>query len=150
RAAHHVRSHRTADAALHSGGYLEPPDAHILGWRVGAIWNVARQRLWCGCGSMPWLFLISPSHFFPDGRLVKTTRYWTSGLTMPALKALTPKDWRVTLVDELVSPVDMNHHADVVGIGAMGPQIGRAYELADAFRARGKKVVLGGPWVTLA
>jgi radical SAM superfamily enzyme YgiQ (UPF0313 family) len=31
----------------------------------------------------------------------------------------------------------------------MGPQIARAYELADHFRARGKKVVLGGTWVTL-
>jgi radical SAM superfamily enzyme YgiQ (UPF0313 family) len=31
----------------------------------------------------------------------------------------------------------------------MGPQIARAYDLADHFRARGKKVVLGGTWVTL-
>jgi radical SAM superfamily enzyme YgiQ (UPF0313 family) len=94
--------------------------------------------------------LISPSHHLGDGRLVKTTRYWTSGLTMPALKALTPKGWQVDIVDELVSDVDLNHPADVVGIGAMGPQISRAYDLADAFRARGKKVVLGGPWVSLA
>jgi radical SAM superfamily enzyme YgiQ (UPF0313 family) len=69
---------------------------------------------------------------------------------MPALKALTPKDWDVTIVDELVSDVDLDRPCDVVGIGAMGPQINRAYELADAFRARGKKVVLGGPWVSLA
>ena len=39
--------------------------------------------------------------------------------------------------------------ADVVGITAMGPQIRRAYDLADHFRARGKQVVLGGTWVTL-
>jgi radical SAM superfamily enzyme YgiQ (UPF0313 family) len=69
---------------------------------------------------------------------------------MPALKALTPKDWDVRIVDELVSDVDLDAPCDVVGIGAMGPQISRAYELADAFRARGKKVVLGGPWVSLA
>ena len=31
----------------------------------------------------------------------------------------------------------------------MGPQIRRAYDLADHFRARGKRVVLGGTWVTL-
>ncbi len=99
---------------------------------------------------MPSLYLVSPTHRLKSGQLVKTTRYWTSGLTMPALKALTPRDWDVTIVDELVSDVDLDHPADVVGIGAMGPQIGRAYELADAFRARGKKVVLGGPWVSLA
>lgn len=98
----------------------------------------------------PRLYLVSPSHHLADGRLVKTTRYWTSGLTMPALKALTPKDWTVDIVDELIADVDLDHPADVVGIGAMGPQIARAYDLADAFRARGKKVVLGGPWVSLA
>src|SRR5207249_2916083 len=32
---------------------------------------------------------------------------------------------------------------------AMGPQIRRAFDLADHFRARGKKVVLGGTWVSL-
>ena len=99
---------------------------------------------------MPRLYLVSPSHYLQDGRLVKTTRYWTSGLTMPALKALTPREWQVDIVDELMNDVDLDHPADVVGIGAMGPQIARAYDLADAFRARGKKVVLGGPWVTLA
>ena len=99
---------------------------------------------------MPSLYLVSPSHRLGNGQLVKTTRYWTSGLTMPALKALTPKEWDVTIVDELVGEVDLDRACDVVGIGAMGPQIGRAYELADAFRARKKKVVLGGPFVSLA
>jgi radical SAM superfamily enzyme YgiQ (UPF0313 family) len=99
---------------------------------------------------MPSLYLVSPSHYLADGRLVKTTRYWTSGLTMPALKALTPAGWDVTIQDELIGDVDLDRRCDVVGIGAMGPQIARAYDLADAFRARGKKVVLGGPWVSLA
>jgi radical SAM superfamily enzyme YgiQ (UPF0313 family) len=99
---------------------------------------------------MPSLYLVSPSHYLADGRLVKTTRYWTSGLTMPALKALTPKGWDVTIVDELIGDVDLDKPCDVVGIGAMGPQIARAYDLADAFRRRGRKVVLGGPWVSLA
>ena len=69
---------------------------------------------------------------------------------MPALKALTPAGWDVTIVDELIGDVDLDKRCDVVGIGAMGPQIARAYDLADALRARGKKVVLGGPWVSLA
>jgi radical SAM superfamily enzyme YgiQ (UPF0313 family) len=99
---------------------------------------------------VPSLYLVSPSHHLADGRLVKTTRYWTSGLTMPALKALTPAGWSVRITDELIDDVDLDHPCDVVGIGAMGPQIARAYDLADAFRARGRKVVLGGPWVTLA
>jgi radical SAM superfamily enzyme YgiQ (UPF0313 family) len=96
------------------------------------------------------LYLVSPTHYQRDRTLVKTTRYWTSGLTLPTLKALTPKEWRVDLVDELIDDVDLDHPCDVVGITAMGPQIARAYDLADAFRARGKKVVLGGTWVTIA
>lgn len=93
--------------------------------------------------------LISPSHYLADGKLLRTSRYWTSGLTLATLKALTPVRHQVRLVDELFRDVDLDDDCDVVGIGAMGPQIKRAYELADQFRARGKKVVLGGPWVTL-
>lgn len=96
------------------------------------------------------LLLVSPTHYLRDRSLLKTTQYWTSGLTLPALKALTPAEWEVDLVDELFEDVDVEQPCDVVGITAMGPQIARAYELADAFRARGRKVVLGGPWVTLA
>ncbi|MGH7821928.1 MAG: B12-binding domain-containing radical SAM protein, partial [Candidatus Binatia bacterium] len=77
------------------------------------------------------------------------TRYWTSGTTLPYLKALTPREHRVETVDELFYDVDLDTDADVVGLTAMGPQIARAYDLADEFRARGKKVVLGGTWVTL-
>lgn len=93
--------------------------------------------------------LISPTHYNADGSLHKTTRYWTSGLTLPYLEALTPPGHEVSLVDELFYDVDLDAEVDVVGLTAMGPQIKRAYHLADHFRARGVKVVLGGTWVTL-
>lgn len=95
------------------------------------------------------IHLISPTHYNPDGSLHKTTRYWTSGITLPYLKALTPREYEVTFVDELFYDVDLDHECDVVGITAMGPQIKRAFDLADHFRARGTRVVLGGTWVTL-
>jgi len=94
------------------------------------------------------LLLVSPTHYDPSGGLHKTTRYWTSGTTLPYLKALTPPEWEVTMVDELFGDLP-DGHWDVVGITAMGPQIKRAYDLADRFRAGGSKVVLGGTWVTL-
>ncbi|HZR84378.1 MAG TPA: radical SAM protein [Candidatus Binatia bacterium] len=96
------------------------------------------------------LYLISPTHYQRDGSLVKTTQYWTSGLTLPCLKSLTPPEWEVRLVDELIDDVDLDWPCDVVGIGAMGPQIARAYDLADRFRERGRKVVLGGTWVSIS
>ena len=99
------------------------------------------------------IHLVSPTHYLPDGSLHKTTRYWTSGITLPYLKALTPPPHQVTFTDELMTDLDLarvEREVDVVGITAMGPQIRRAYDLADHFRARGKKVVLGGTWVSLA
>jgi radical SAM superfamily enzyme YgiQ (UPF0313 family) len=96
------------------------------------------------------LLLVSPTHYLRGGALLKTTQYWTSGLTLPTLKALTPAGWEVRLIEELVADIDYDWPCDVVGITAMGPQIARAYELADRFRERGRKVVLGGAWVSLA
>ncbi len=98
------------------------------------------------------IHLISPTHYLPDGSLHKTTRYWTSGITLPYLKALTPPPHEVTFTDELMADLDVaavERDADLVGITAMGPQIRRAYDLADHFRSRGKRVVLGGTWVSL-
>lgn len=95
------------------------------------------------------ILLISPTHYNADGSLHKTTRYWTSGITLPYLKALTPPGHDVAMVDELFYDVDLDFECDVVGITAMGPQIKRAYDLADEFRRRGRRVVLGGTWVTL-
>jgi radical SAM superfamily enzyme YgiQ (UPF0313 family) len=95
------------------------------------------------------ILLISPTHYNRDGSLHRTTRYWTSGTTLPFLKALTPPGHEVAMVDELFHQVDLDSDCDLVGITAMGPQIKRAYDLADHFRARGVRVVLGGTWVTL-
>jgi radical SAM superfamily enzyme YgiQ (UPF0313 family) len=93
--------------------------------------------------------LVAPTHYTADRALHRTTRYWTSGTTLPHLKALTPREHEVRMVDELFYDVDLETDADVVGLTAMGPQIARAYDLGDHFRDRGKKVVLGGTWVTL-
>ncbi len=62
--------------------------------------------------------------------------------------ALTPADWQVTIVDEKIEPLDLNQEADLVGITAMTTTVQRAYEIADHFRRRGIKVVLGGMHVS--
>src|SRR4029450_1291902 len=80
------------------------------------------------------IHLISPTHYLPDGSLHKTTRYWTSGTTLPYLKELTPPPHEVSFTDELMHDLDVariEREADVVGLTAMGPQIRRADELAD-------------------
>ncbi len=58
--------------------------------------------------------------------------------------ALTTPEWEVEIIDEKVDGMDFNQHADLVGITAMTPAANRAYEIADAFREKGIKVVMGG------
>lgn len=64
------------------------------------------------------------------------------GLAMVA--ALTPPDIEVSLIDENVTTIDFQKEPDLVGITALTTTAQRAYEIADAFRAKGAKVVLGG------
>ena len=78
------------------------------------------------------IHLISPTHYLRDGSLHKTTRYWTSAITLPYLKALTPSPHQVDFTDELMSDLDLariDREADVVGITAPST---RAYAEAKA------------------
>ena len=77
-------------------------------------------------------------------------------LWMFLLKALTPSGHEVILVDgnaqrmtvpELVDYI-IENKVGLVGIGAMTRMIAKAYRVADAVRAAGVKVVMGGPHVT--
>ena len=62
--------------------------------------------------------------------------------------ALTPPDWEVKIVDEKIEPLDLNQPADLVGITTMTTTVKRGYEIADHFRRRGIKVVMGGMHVS--
>ncbi|HEU4440354.1 MAG TPA: radical SAM protein [Methylomirabilota bacterium] len=62
-----------------------------------------------------------------------------------AVAASIPTDrYEVVLTDENIEAVDFDLKADLVGISAMTAYVNRGYEIADAFRARGIPVVMGG------
>jgi radical SAM superfamily enzyme YgiQ (UPF0313 family) len=63
---------------------------------------------------------------------------------MATIAALTPPEVEVSLVDENVTRIDYLKDVDLVGITSLTSTSQRAYEIADTFRAMGKKVVLGG------
>jgi radical SAM superfamily enzyme YgiQ (UPF0313 family) len=66
-----------------------------------------------------------------------------------AVSALIPEDeYEVVLTDENIEPIDFDLKADLVGITAMTSYVKRGYEIADAFRARGVPVVMGGVHVS--
>ncbi len=69
-------------------------------------------------------------------------------LSLTLLAALTPDEHEVSLVD-VFSGDQVNYEADVdlVAITVRTPLAVAAYEIADRFLKRGKKVVLGGPHV---
>ena len=60
------------------------------------------------------------------------------------IAAITPEsDWVVEAIDEGLRPCRFED-ADLVGIGALSMNVGRAYELAQGYRRRGVPVVMGG------
>ena len=60
------------------------------------------------------------------------------------LAANTPADVDVSLTDAYLEDVNYNEHADLVGITCLTPSALEAYKIADRFRSKGVKVVLGG------
>src|SRR4029434_4851809 len=84
------------------------------------------------------------------------TRNFMPHLWMFLLQALTPPGHKVILVDGNTNNVDEERIAqfvreqkiDLVGIGSMTRMIQKAYRMADAIRAAGVPVVMGGPHVT--
>jgi radical SAM superfamily enzyme YgiQ (UPF0313 family) len=65
-------------------------------------------------------------------------------ITLPHLAGITPEKHKVTIVNENYDTINYNSDVDLVGITCYTMTAPRVYEIADEFRKRGKKVVLGG------
>jgi radical SAM superfamily enzyme YgiQ (UPF0313 family) len=65
-------------------------------------------------------------------------------LGIHTVMACTPAGTRVRLVDEYLTPIDFGVDTDAIALSAKTSCATRAYEIADGFRRRGKKVILGG------
>ena len=89
----------------------------------------------------------------PDNQVTKN---YMPHLWMFVLQAVTPPGHRVFLIDGNAQPMTRADIFDFVkendiqlaGIGAMTRMAARAYQMADAIRSAGAKVVMGGPHVT--
>jgi radical SAM superfamily enzyme YgiQ (UPF0313 family) len=84
------------------------------------------------------------------------TRNFMPHLWMFLLQSLTPQGHEVILIDGNAQPMDeaqiaqfvVDQKIGLVGIGAMTRMVAKAYRIADAIRAVGVPVVMGGPHVT--
>lgn len=65
-------------------------------------------------------------------------------LNLALLAGLTPDAWEVDVVDESVQPLNFDDPVDVAAITALTAVAPRAYRIADEYRRRGVKVVMGG------
>ncbi len=81
---------------------------------------------------------------WPSSNLWGQIRFKFPPLSVVTLASATPDDMEVSILDENIEKIDLDTEADLVGITVMTPQAPRAYQIADEFRKRGKKVVLGG------
>lgn len=71
-------------------------------------------------------------------------------LSAVTVAAFVPADFHITLCDEHIQSIDLDTSCDIVALTGKETQAKRMLELADHFRARGKVVVIGGPFASLA
>ena len=90
------------------------------------------------------ILLIQPSHLKKDGTIFKSSDLMYPGLALPLVAGLTPPEFNVELMNEYSEDISFVTDADLIGISVMTPQAPRAYQIADEFRRRGIKVVMGG------
>ena len=93
---------------------------------------------------MPKVLLIQPSQYLTNGDIVKQKKLYLPGLVFPLLAAMVPFNWKTEVKLEVIDEIDFDSDADIIGIGAMGHSIYRAYDISKEFRKRGKKVFMGG------
>ena len=67
-----------------------------------------------------------------------------NNLVCQILAAVTPKNHSIKMVNDGVEKIDFDSDADLVAMTTFTRSAPRTYAIADEFRKRGKKVVLGG------
>ncbi len=92
----------------------------------------------------PRILLIGPTALDFYGQPIKQRRLHLPGLTLPMLAAVTPDTVELRILSEQVEDVPFDEHWDLVGLTGMGSGIVRAWQIADEFRRRKVKVVIGG------
>jgi len=65
-------------------------------------------------------------------------------LGLKTIAGCTPGHIEVSIQDEYIAPINYDEPCDLVALSAKTSCVKRVYEVAAEFRARGKKVVLGG------
>ncbi len=80
--------------------------------------------------------------------LIKIQKIALPPIALGYIAALTPDNWDVEIIDEVIEPVSFEE-CDLVGITSFTSNINRAYEIAKRFRELEIPVVMGGIHVSI-
>lgn len=96
------------------------------------------------------MLLIAPTGLDNFGKPILKERVFLPALTLPQMAAIIPDSVDVTICTETCENIPYDEHWDLVGITGMGGSgVVRAWQLADFFRKKGAKVIMGGIAMTL-
>lgn len=90
------------------------------------------------------ILLIQPSPYDQNHQPIKKSRLYFVGLALPLLAALTPKDYEVEIILEILEDIPWDTDAEIIGISSMGHGVIRSIDIAKTFKEKGKTVILGG------
>ncbi len=82
--------------------------------------------------------------FLQKGLLSWKAKAYYPPLNLCMLAAYSPDDFKASITDKCVKPIDFDKEVDLVGLTAYTNNAPGAYEVADEFRRRGVPVVMGG------
>jgi len=89
------------------------------------------------------LRLIEPSQIIHNN-LKKFKKSFAPSRTLAYIAALTPLDYEVSILIETLEDIDFNKRVDLVGLTSATSQLPRAIQIANEYRKRGVKVIIGG------
>ena len=95
------------------------------------------------------ILLIQPSPYDQNKNPIKKSRLYFVGLALPLLAALTPKEYEVEIILEILEDIPWDTDADIIGISSMGHGVIRSIDIAQEFKRRGKTVIMGGYMVSI-
>jgi radical SAM superfamily enzyme YgiQ (UPF0313 family) len=102
------------------------------------------------------IYFVNPLHDYPSYNTseVLAARGYRAGsptaeLNLPTLAAMAARHLDVRICDEILTPIDFDTPAEIVGVTGKISQLHRMQWVADEFRRRGKTVVIGGPHASL-
>lgn len=88
----------------------------------------------------------APSQIYNNKNILSETllNLAPTSLSILILASLVPNSYLVRIIDERYERINFDEDYDIIGISCYTYNVLRGYQIADEFRQKGKKVVLGG------